>query len=342
MKKLSVLLCTSALLVACGGGGGGGGGSASATGKVSFGVTDAPVDDAAAVVITIDKVILRRDGAADVVVDRFTVPSLNVSNAETIQLDLLDYRNGNRLLVVNDLLVPAGSYGQLILQVVDNDVNASYVEELSTGLRKPIKQPSGDLKLGGFTVNQDGVYVYTLDFDLRKALTYNPGNNGNGQDRYILKPRGVRLIDQALAAALTGTVDDALFDAGGTACAGKTVPTSGNAVYLYQGHTLAPASLVDIYDPDIAQTLTPPSGAVNPYAATQVYQATDGRWYYNFGFLPAGNYTLAFSCAALGDDADYYNGISIPLPADQKVELTLSAGATRTCNLPIAGGACAP
>jgi hypothetical protein len=30
------------------------------------------------------------------------------------------------------------------------------------------------------------------------------------------------------------------------------------------------------------------------------------------------------------------------LPADQKIELTLSAGVTRTCNLPAVGGACTP
>lgn len=298
---------------------------------VSFGIADAPVDDAKAVVITIDKVILRRDGAADVVVDRFTIPSLNLSDVDTFQIDLLDYRNGKRLLVVDGLTVPAGSYSQLILHVIDGDISRSYVEEIG-GAVKEIKQPSGDLKLGGFTVNQAGVYAFTLDFDLRKAMTYNPG-----PARYILKPRGVRLVDNALAASLSGSVGDALFNTD-PACAGKLDPLVGNVVYLYQGHGLAPSSLVDMYDPDIDTSA--PAGSVNPYAATNVYQVQDGTWHYSFGFVPAGSYTLAFSCNAAGDTAENYDGITIPLPAGQAAEISLGEGQAKTCNLPIAGGAC--
>lgn len=342
MRRIISLLGIGVVLAGCGGGGGGGGSDdppAPATAKVSFNVTDAPVDDAAAVVITVDKVILRRDGADDVVVDRFSIPPLNLSNVDTFQMNLLDYRNGERLLIVNDLVVPAGTYSQVVLQVIDNNINASYVDEISTGLRKPIKQPSGDLKLGGFTANANGVYAFTLDFDLRKAMTYNPGNNGNGQDRYILKPRGVRVIDQALAASLSGRVDSALFNTA-TACASKPDPKVGNAVYLYAGTSLAPSSLVDVYDPEIATGL--PVGAVNPLAAANIYQGADGIWRYHFGYVPAGNYTLAFSCNAAGDLADTYDGIAIPLPSTQKIELTLATGQARSCNLPIAGAACAP
>lgn len=336
MKTLSVLpIALTVAISGCGGGGGGGSSDNNTppTSKVSFSITDAPVDDANAVVITIDKVILRRDGATDVVVDRFNIPPLNLANVDTFQIDLLDYQNGNRLLIINDLVVPAGNYSQLILQVIDGDITRSYVEEIG-GAVKPIKQPSGDLKLGGFAANQNGVYAYTLDFDLRKALTYNPG-----PERYILKPRGVRVVDQALAASLSGSVNPTLFNINTVPqCATKPAPTTGNVVYLYQGTGLT--RLVDIYDPDIATGV--PTGSANPYSATDVYQATDGSWHYNFGFVPAGNYTLAFSCNAAGDFAESYDGISIPLPTDQATEMSLTAGQTKTCNLPIAGGACGP
>ena len=156
MKKLAIVTALSAALLGCGGGGGGSDDSSS-TGTVSLGITDAPVDDADHVVITVDKIILRRDGASDVVVDRFTIPSLNLNNAETFQIDLLDYQHGNQLLVVDDLEVPAGSYAHVILQVLDNNVNYSYVE--IDGARTPIKQPSNELKLGGLNVVSDGVYI---------------------------------------------------------------------------------------------------------------------------------------------------------------------------------------
>ena len=343
MKKLSVLFCASALLAACGGGGGGDDSSTASTGTVSFSLTDAPVDDAKHVVVTVDKVILRRNGASDVVIDTFTIPPLNLANADTFQIDLLDYRNGNGLLFINGLVVPAGTYSQLILQVIDGDSTHSYVHEMDDEI-KQIKQPSGDLKLGGFTVQQGGVYSYMLDFDLRKAMTYNPGNNGNGQDRYILKPTGVRLLDLQLAASLSGRVDDDLFS--DTACASKVDPTVGNAVYLYQGVDLAPLNLADVYDPALAVGV--PAGAISPYAAANVYPDTvNGGYVYSLGYVPAGNYTLAFSCDAMDDDPEQYDGIetpvvTIPLPADQLTELTLTAGQAAICNLPVSGGICAP
>jgi hypothetical protein len=328
MNKNLVLIALALALTACGGGGG----SDSGTGKVSFALADAPVDTADHVVITVDKVLLRRDGAADIAIDRFTIPSLNLTDADTFQIDLLDYRHGNRALIVNNLVVPAGSYSQLVLHVLDDNVNYSYVEV--NGARTPIKLPSGDLKLGGFSVDTNGVYTYTLDFDLRKAMTYNPG-----PDRYILKPRGVRIVSDALAASLSGQVDSALFDPNTIpACAGKVDPTVGNVAYLYQGQALDPLKLADVYDPDLATGV--PTGGINPYEATNVYQAQDGSWHYQFGFVPAGNYTLAFSCNAAGDYADTYDGISIPLPSDQLVQISLTAGQQKTCNLPASGGNC--
>ncbi len=338
MQKYLVIMLFAWALTACGGGGGGSSNNTTAsTGNatVSFGVADAPVDTAAAVVITVDQVRLRRDGASDVVIDRFTIPSLGIADADTFQIDLLDYRNGARALIVNGLVIPAGSYSQLVLHVLDEDVNLSYVE-MNDGERTPIKLPSGDLKLGGFSVIEGGVYTFTLDFDLRKAMTYNPG-----PDRYILKPRGVRIVSDALAATLGGTVDNVLFNVNSiSACASKIDPTVGNVLYLYQGHNLDPSKLADVYDPDVATGV--PAGAVNPYEAADVYQDDDGNWHYQFGFLPNGDYTLAFSCNAAGDFAESYDGAVIPLPSDQLVEVSLTAGQHKTCNLPIADGVCGP
>jgi hypothetical protein len=324
---------SACLLTGCGGGGGGGGETAApGTGKVSFGVSDAPVDDASHVVITVDKVTLRRDGAADVVVDRFSIPALHLTNADTFQIDLLDYRNGARLLVIDNLEVPAGTYSQLVLHVLDEDVNYSYVDTVNG--RTPIKLPSGDLKLGGLNVNVGGVYTYTLDFDLRRSMTYNPG-----PDRYILKPRGVRIVDEALAARLGGVVDHGLFNTVAP-CSSKVDPTVGNVVYLYQGHGLDRTRLADSFDPTLPGASFP-SAALEPFGAANVSQALDGSWHYMFGYLPAGDYTLAFSCAAEGDFADTYDGITLPLPSDQWAEITLAAGQNATCGLPFASGLCA-
>ena len=334
MNSSRAILTAVALALAACGGGGGSSNSDGGTSKVSFAIADAPIDSADKVVITVDKVILRRNGDSDVVVERFTIPSLGVTDADTFQIDLLDYQHGLRALVVDDLVIPSGNYAHLILKVLDENVNYSFVR--INGADTPIKQPSEELKLGGFSVIDTGVYTFTLDFDLRKALTYNPGPN-----RYILKPRGVNIVSDALASTLSGTVDDALFDVNTIpACASKTDPTIGNVVYLYQGHALDQTKLTDVYDPDIATGV--PVGALNPYAAANVYQDQLGQWRYTFGYMPAGNYTLAFSCNAAGDFAESYDGIDIPLPIDQLHEVVLTAGQTNTCSLPVSGGVCAP
>jgi hypothetical protein len=330
MKKIAALTALSILLHGCGGGGGGGSDNGSTnTGTVTLAIADALVDNIDSVVITVDKVILRRDGGSDVVVERFTIPALGLTDSDTFQIDLLDYRNGQRLLIVDDLVVPAGNYSQLILQVLDDDVNYSYVDTL--GNRVPIKQPSEQLKLGGFTVNANGVYGYTLDFDLRKAMTYNPG-----PDRYILKPRGVRVVDEQLVTTLQGRVDSSILNLD-PGCMNKADPLAGNVVYLYQNHNLS-GSLVDVYDPDVASGV--PAGAVNPYASATVYRASDSSWRYHFGFLPAGDYTLAFACHAEGDYADTYDHVAIPQPGTQRTELTLTALEQSECDLPIADGHC--
>ena len=52
-----------------------------------------------------------------------------------------------------------------------------------------------------------------------------------------------------------------------------------------------------------------------------------------FGYLPAGAYTLAFSCDAAEDDPVDFDDISVPLPDDQTYEIELEAGESAICDL---------
>ena len=65
--------------------------------------------------------------------------------------------------------------------------------------------------------------------------------------------------------------------------------------------------------------------------------ALTGRWQYALGFIAAGNYTLAFSCDAAGDDPVNYDGIVIPLPVEQVYEIELSEGESAACDLVVSG-----
>ena len=324
-------------LAACGGGGSGGGDTSSSPGTVSLGLSDAPVGDLSEVVITIDGIELRRKDGDDcddetesddcAYIDHFTDEGDVV---DTVQVDLLKLQGSDNKIIVEEIELEAGEYDQLRLSVIDEDTNYSWVKEKATGdALKLLKVPSGELKLGGFTVESGGVQVFIIEFNLHKAMTYNPGPPG--PDRYILKPRGVRVVDVETAASISGEVSSELLN--GTPPCDVNV---GNVIYLYQGHDLDVDNLADNFDSD--EDDLAPDTAIAPYASEIV--AADGS--YEIAYLAPGNYTLAFTCEAEEDDSEVWDDIVIPSPDTQIIELEIAEGGTRVCNLPIADGFCKP
>lgn len=341
-KLFGVILAgfTTVLLSACGDSSGGasfvigdGGVSTGDTGAISIGISDAPVDDVEEVVVEIDSITLQKSGEDDIVVDRFTSADLGLTDEDTFQIDLLAYQGGEQAIVIDNIEVASGEYTDLILRVIDEDVNNSYVMELG-GDQVAIKVPSDTLKLGGFTVDNDGEQTFTIEFNLRQAMTYRPG-----PDVYNLKPRGIRLQDNDGARSIGGEVDSSLFDTE-SPCDTKSDPTLGNVMYLYEGHDLNVDDLADVFDSESDDlTTTIPANAILPFAAEAVSEKTTDEWEYDIAFLPAGEYTLVFSCNALDDDPVQYDGLTIAVPEDQIIEVDL-ATADIVCDFPIVDDAC--
>ena len=94
--------------------------------------------------------------------------------------------------------------------------------------------------------------------------------------------------------------------------------------------------LADVYTDD--STAQVPTNAVAPFAVATLDQRSNGVWEYTVGFLPAGDYTLAFACDTADDDPVEYDGLTIPLPGDQRDEVTLDEGEAGFCDLPTDGG----
>lgn len=315
-------LLLTMMAIACSDGGGGGG-----TAPVSFGVSDAPVEGLESVVITIDRIILNRPGHDDVIIDRFTNEDLDVFDEDTITVDLLDYRGEDNLLIVGPVELDVDDFQNLRLEIIDEDIDLTYVEEFGGAIR-PLKVPSGELKLGRFEVEDSGEQTFILEFGLRKAMTYNPG-----PDRYILKPRGVRVIEVARGTSIEGIVEESLFN-GAPPCDEKTDPLDGNVMYLYQGTGLDPADFADDFDPELDTDAA--ASYLEPFATETV--AADGS--YLFSYLPAGNYTLAFSCDAADDNPNLDDDIIIPSPEGELVEIVMNPGERWACDFPIAEGEC--
>lgn len=328
LNTLAALSLTSAALIGCGGGGG-----SVTESNVSIGFSDFPVDGAEKVVVTVDSLsFIGPEG--EVVVDTFTSAALGITDADTFEFDLLDVQGNDFKLVLDSVVLPVGEYSELRIGVIDEDLEQSYVQALDSEELFELKIPSDELKLGGFTVEARSTQTFIVEFDLRQAMTYNPG-----PERYILKPRGVRVVGLEQAAIVLGNIDTVSFAALPECMVEEGAP-SGSSLYLYAGHELNVDLLKDNFDPEV--DLDAPVDAIAPYATA----VPDVNGDYLFSFVEPGDYTLAFSCdvpsddPAVIDEVESVELIEIPAPSTEIVELSLAAGEDAYCGFPLAEGAC--
>ena len=296
---------------------------------LSLGFSDEALEELKQVVIEVDTITFTRSGAEDVVVETFTIDDLDLTDAESFQVDLLQYRGLNQLLVLDGLELDAQTYSAVKLTLLDEDINRSYVQESDDTL-KQLNIPGTTLDLPGMRLSS-GDEAYTVVFSLAQALQYQESS-----DDYLLATDGLRVQDNATAASLSGRVDSSLFDTQ-PPCDAKEDPELGNRIYLYEGNGLAASRTSDVFT--TASSTEIPDDAVMPFSvATLVEDALTGNWQYIFGFLPAGDYTMAFSCDTSDDDPVNYDGYDIPLPTDQSYDVSLDEGEKETCDLDTSPG----
>lgn len=270
-----------ALLAGCSDSGSGG------TGSLSMGVTDAPVDDAEAVVVGFSGIeLLDAQGGV----------ALSFVFDEIQAVDLLEQQGSNQFFLIQDEQVPSGIYEEVRLIVAgapnascnaaqSNPNHPSYITV--DGVDYPLIVPSGGqtgLKVRGpITIAAGGSAAYTVDFDLRKSIAER-GATGC----YNLRPV-LRVVDNAEVGTLTGSVDPALL--ANSSCTSNPVTGAGAAVYVYSGANVEP----DDFNGSEPDPLT--TALLQP-------ELVDGAligFSYEVGFLLEGNYTVALSCQA-GDD----------------------------------------
>jgi uncharacterized protein DUF4382 len=273
---LAPLLVATALGVAACGGGSGMMPATSQTqsqmNQMKLSVADAPPADNATHVVVVFTGVELTGNSGNPVTITFPAPK---------SIDLMT-QSGTASAVLFDQPIPAGSYGQIRLMVTaDGSANNSYID-FADGTRMGLQVPSGSetgFKLvSGFTVPSSGVVDYTIDFDLRKAITCPPGQ----APACILKPVE-RLVDNTSVGNIQGQIT-------------STLPSGCTpGVYLYSGVV---AKLEDMNS-------TAPSTDTNQPLASKVPVATSAPpYYYQFTFLPPGKYTVAFTCEAAMDNPD--------------------------------------
>jgi hypothetical protein len=261
-----MLAATALGLSACGGD--------ADTGQMKLSVADAPVDGAQAVVVKFTGVELTGNGGNPV----------EITFSQPKSIDLLN-QSGTASAVLFDQPIPAGKYGQIRLIVVaDGDPSNSYMT-LSDGTMHGLQVPdSNGLKLvSGFTVPSSGVVDYTIDFDLRKAITCPTGQ----APVCTLKP-AEKLVDNTTVGNIQGAVSNTLVPNGCTP-----------GVYLYSGTVTAPEDM---------NSTAATTDANQPISSKAPVPDSQPPYYYQFTFLPPGTYTVAFTCQAAQDNPDQTDG----------------------------------
>ncbi|WP_206483271.1 DUF4382 domain-containing protein [Thalassotalea sp. G2M2-11] len=329
--RSTFLLCCTFLLTACGGGSSSSD-TTTPTGtsqtSLTLGISDAPVDDADAVVVTIDTITFKRDGNDDVVFDTFNNSELGIENADTVQIDLLQYQGSAQINILEGEMIDVGDYNQVIVGILDDDIEATYLLE-KDGDIKAIKLPSDTLKLGGVSFSEgNDTTALTIEFNLRRSMTYN-----TGPDRYILKPTGVRVVDNSESGTISGVVALDTINQSGVDCM-----ADNNMIYLYEGTDLDTSLLADNFDSEEANHGAP-DNAIAPIDSTSPSFDDDSQTYqYEFGFVPSGQYTLVYACNSgeEGDDPEKYDGdITLPNPETEVITVTVENEAVATQDFPI-------
>ena len=284
-------------LAGCGGSGGNSS-TAPAMPLMRLSVADAPpADGAPHVVVQFTGVELTGNGGNPVTITFSSPKSIDlVTQSGTASAELFDQP------------ISPGSYGQVRLMVnADGNANDSYII-LADGSMHGLIIPSGDqtgLKLvSGFTVPSSGVVDYTIDFDLRKAITCPPGQS----PACILKP-ALRLVDNTTVGNIQGQIT-------------STLPNGCTpGVYLYAGTVTRPEDM----------NSSAPSTDTNQPLASKVPVATSTPpYYYQITFLAPGTYTVAVTCQAAEDNPDQADPSVILIPV---ATTTVTANATQTVDI---------
>ena len=310
LSRILIVATSVALLAACSSSDGDGGNQAQ-TGFLKVGITDAPVDMAAAVVVKFTGVELKPQGG----------PAFSIDFATPKSLDLMQFQGDERAVLLDGEEILAGDYEWMRLKV-ESDPNVagdSYLQLEANGAQCEMRIPSGDqtgLKLiRGFTIGAGTTTDFTIDFDLRKSIVAPPGQttivDTCDNQAFMLKPV-LRIVDNLQVGTITGHVDSNLILA---QCAGPNqAPYPGN-VYLFGPIPTGEDVTPDDYD-GVDDALT--SAMVNP-----------DTFRYTIGFVPAGNYRVAYTCD-LDDTIVDADVVPPPSATGETVEFTPPEGTAVT------------
>lgn len=261
-------LILSSLLLSCVFVLGGCGGSNNLTGLAIF-FTDAPIDNATAVNVGVsDLKVIGPNGTYD-------FPSNPVSTVNFYQL-----QGGTESTEIAGAHIPNGNYTGISITFSADPGGTTSAIALSSGTIHELYIPSGDPTTitvpVNFSIISGHLTKITLDLDLRKSIMQDP----NDSTKYIFKP-ALRAIDNDESGNISGFVDNSLITSG-------CFPS----IYAFSG---------DVTPTDV--NINAASGTPQPISsAFASLNPNTGQFNFTVAYLPAGQYTLGFTCQADKDN----------------------------------------
>jgi Domain of unknown function (DUF4382) len=284
---------------------------------MSLGISGSTSNDIKEAVITVDKITFVRSNAANVVVDTFTSDDLDITDEETFQIDLTEYLGKKQVIVIKDPEFKVATYDNIVLTLKDNDMQFSWVLDVEDKQFKLNVSDDHTLTVDGIKTTSKN-RTFTIKLSLAQSLFYD-----SDKEEYFLTDKGSRVMDNSMAAVIQGKVDDDLFDTNDECAETK----NDNRLYLYKGINLNTNNLKDVYTDSTA-----PADAIHPFDAILPSASTQNDdWDYAFAYLPAGDYTMVFTCDAELDDPVEYENLRIPFPISQVYKFTLEEGDDPGC-----------
>lgn len=288
--------------------------NSSNNGRLSLSLTDAPVDSATNVVVDITAIqAISRNGS--LITYAFPVPQ---------QIDLLQLQQGISTPLLYNWSIPQGNYiGLNVFVSADSSVPDSYIV-LNDGNQYPLValqpvNPPSSMSCGmlcpntavlaipvNFSVVSDENGAYVIDFDARKSIL--PPSTPSGT-QYGLQPEG-RMAAILDSGNIIGIVSNALITPGCTP-----------AVYIFAGANAIPTD-INNNAPQATQPITETAVTLN---------SNTGNYVFTGAYLPAGTYTLAFTCQAALDNPGTADNItftfvgSVPVAAQNTIQVVLTS-----------------
>ena len=276
-----LLTCVTCLVV-----GSCGNGSSTSSGRSADGAM--PGDGPTTLTISITDAVI--DSAQEVWI-QFTGLTIKPADDDAIDFIFSNANNINLLSLsgtaysdlISNEVVPLGNYDWIRLHVnATNDGNLDSYIRLDDGTVHELSIPSGSqsgLQINSsFEITAASDKKLMIDFDLRKSIVIAGPN-------YLMRPT-LRMVDMDNTGNITGTINPSFLT--GDSCSDSD-PNTGNAVYLFEGAN-APTDDIDNQNPE-------------PFTSASVeLNSSNGNYEYVIGYVPAGDYTLAFTCQSDMDD----------------------------------------